>query len=56
MKYLVTQSYIPSEDSNHYPWVVKSTLCNTWEEAKSIVSKWMAREQETYEKDNDAQS
>lgn len=55
MKYLVTQSYIPSEDSNHYPWVVKSTLCNTWEEAESIVSKWMAREQETYEKDNGAQ-
>lgn len=34
--------------------MVKSALCNTWEEAESIVNKWMAREQETYEKENDA--
>lgn len=54
MKYLVTQSYIPPENNKQYPWVVESTLCNTWEEATSVVSKKMSQERETYEIENNA--
>ena len=54
MKYLVTQSYIPPENNKQAPWVVESTLCNTWEEATSVVSKKMAQERETYEIENNA--